>query len=85
MFDFPDGLIPWGTFHAVSPVPSPFECLLVSLEVERDILLFSLPFLFKSCLFRGPLTTISMFSSLLVSFPVPLGFPLAFPLRAAAP
>ena len=48
-FDFADGLVPLGRFPSVSLVPTPFKCLLVLLEGERDIVISPFPSLFKSC------------------------------------
>ena len=44
LFYIPDGLALLGLFSSVSPFPSSFEFLLVSLKRERDICLFPIPF-----------------------------------------
>ena len=93
-FHFPDGPVLWVRSLWCLFFLSPFKLLVVS-EVERALLLF--PFLFclivlgagrvswPTLAFRGPLSTISIFWSLLGSFPWPLGFPLGFSFQAAAP
>ena len=44
VFDFPDGLVLVGFFPLAPPFPSLFEFPLVSLEGERDLLLFPFSF-----------------------------------------